>query len=345
MQTPPGIARPVSRPHVVPPSADTPEARLAALEQQRSHDHQVMYELAAALAALQTQVVEQSGGLRALTESGLSLRQEVFAARSDLAAVSTGANDAAQSAAMAQMAVTVEAKFAALDALTTQLVAGVQTLGAREQMMEHVVEQQAAGQPKQEGIITDAFLQLDAKISRVAALAKIADGTDVATRAHNVVPFTAAMSADIAAFKNEFKELPKHVTTEILRLMAPLNVQHTEERVKILAQDECLQSIENRMIQFEAALIDANSRMVAPTCSVCTPAAAPLSLWGHSPPVVSETPGVAASSGDGDPMGAMGPVICGNGVCHSIHVTELQERVDKLEAAPRAAAAGYVPDP
>ena len=66
----------VSRPHVVPPSADTPEARLAALEEQRSYDHRVIYDLANALAALQGQFVQQSSGLQALTESGLSLRQE-----------------------------------------------------------------------------------------------------------------------------------------------------------------------------------------------------------------------------------------------------------------------------
>ena len=60
-------------------------------------------------------------------------------------------------------------------------------------------------------------MQLDAEISRVANLAKSVDGTDVAARALNVVPFTAAMGADINAVKNEFAELPKHVTTEIMR--------------------------------------------------------------------------------------------------------------------------------
>ena len=71
----------VSRPYVVPPGADTPEARLAALEEQRSYDHRVINGLANALAALQGQFVQRPSGLQALTESGLSLRQEVFAAR------------------------------------------------------------------------------------------------------------------------------------------------------------------------------------------------------------------------------------------------------------------------
>ena len=103
-----GIAM-VSGPHVVEPGADTPEARLAVLEEQRVYDHRVINDLANALTALQGQVVQQSSGLQALTQSGLSFHQEVFAARADVAAVATSANDAAQSAAMAQMAVTVDA--------------------------------------------------------------------------------------------------------------------------------------------------------------------------------------------------------------------------------------------
>ena len=61
-------------------------------------------------------------------------------------------------------------------------------------MVEQAVAHQAAEQPKQEGIIEDAFMKLDATISRVATLAKSYDGTELSLRAHNTVPFTMAMS-------------------------------------------------------------------------------------------------------------------------------------------------------
>ena len=154
----------------------------------------------------------------------LSLRQGVFAARSELAAGITGANDAAQNAAMAQMAVTVEAKFAQLDGLTASLSNGLEALGLREQRVEAVVEHQVAGQPKQEEILNGAFQQMDAKISHVAALARKFDGTEVNLAGNNVIPFTLAMSQDMQKLRTQFEQLPAAITNEVL------NAQHPDHR-------------------------------------------------------------------------------------------------------------------
>ena len=167
MHTVHGGAAAVPRPRIVPPSADTSEARLAALEGQRTVDHHVMEMLVAAVNMLQVKTTQQDESIGAITASGLALRQEIFAVRSELAAGVAVATDAAQNTAMAQMAISVEAKFAALDSLTEQLVSGVQFLGAREQRVEEVVEKDVEHGAKNEGIINDAFNQLDAKISRV----------------------------------------------------------------------------------------------------------------------------------------------------------------------------------
>ena len=80
------------RPVAVPAASDTPDARLSALEAQRVHDHMVINDFSNALTALQGQVEQQSSGLQALTQSSLSFRQEVFAARSGLATGIAGAN-------------------------------------------------------------------------------------------------------------------------------------------------------------------------------------------------------------------------------------------------------------
>jgi hypothetical protein len=259
-------ARPPSlpQPRMVAAAEDTPEARLASLENQRIEDHKVMSSMVEAIMMLQQKTLHHDEGLNGLTQMGVSLRQEIFAAKSELASGIAGANEAAQGAAMAQMAVNVENKFAALDALTAQLVSGIRTLGSREQMVEQVVEQQAAGQPQQANVIENAFMQLDAKISRVAALAKSADGTEVVARTHNVVPFTAAVGADIKAFKDEFAALPGHVTTEILRLLAPLNNEVSELRVKNFTYDEGFQAVESKLVTLEVAVTEARSIRYTP---------------------------------------------------------------------------------
>ena len=111
MQSIHGGAAPLPRPRIVAPSTDTPEARLAALETQRSVDHHVIEMLVAAVDQLQIKTNQQDEAVKDIKASGLALRQEIFAARSDLAAGVAVATDAAQSTAMAQMAISAEAKF------------------------------------------------------------------------------------------------------------------------------------------------------------------------------------------------------------------------------------------
>jgi uncharacterized coiled-coil protein SlyX len=340
MRPPLPTAVSMTRPVVVPPSGATMEARLAALEMQRDHDHRIINEIANVLTSVQQDVVQQSSAVQSLVTSGLSLRQEVFTARGELAAGISGANDAAQSAAMAQMAISVEAKFAEMDLLTTNLTESIRALGARGQMVEHVVEMQAAGQPQQEGIISDAFMQMNAKISQVASLARAIDGTQVAPGLNNTVPFTLAMSHDMKDQRAQFANVPAAISGEVMNLTAPLHTQVTEQRVKTLAQDEFITALEGRSVVLEVALTELNSRLAAmptaaPVCAVCTPSASATSIWGHSPPVA---PGTLGPSGAGDPLGNLRAAIGGNNHCHCIHVEELIKRVDKLEANPRAAA-------
>ena len=97
----------VPRPAAVQALSGTMEAMVAALEMQRANDHAVINALADAIMGVQTGVQQQASAIQELTQTGLELRQHVHAARSDLAAGISGANEAAQGAAMAQKAVTV----------------------------------------------------------------------------------------------------------------------------------------------------------------------------------------------------------------------------------------------
>jgi len=180
--------------------------------------------------------LEQDRALQSQTEMGMQLRKEVFAARSDLAAGMSGANDAAQAAAMAQMAVQIENKFFELDKITQNLGNAVEMLGLREQRVEEVVSHQVAGQPQHEQVISGAFQQLDAKISHVASMAKKFDGTQVTIGAFASVPFTQAMKLDMKSLREEFAEvktkldeLPGHIDAELIRVCQPLGTKIAAE--------------------------------------------------------------------------------------------------------------------
>ena len=170
----PQVATTLHRPVAVPAAADTREAGLAALETQRVHDHRVINALADVILGVR---VDADAHVRSLTQSGLELRQRVSVVRAELTTGLSGANDAAQNAAMAQMAINVEAKFAELDNAKDALLAGLHAPGMREQMVEQVMEKQVAGN---EAIVSDAFMQMDAQISRVASLARSFGGTQLA---------------------------------------------------------------------------------------------------------------------------------------------------------------------
>ena len=180
---------------MVAPQGDSPEARLTALEEQRRNDQQIMERLVAAIneirvssTAVKEKVKEHDAALQGQTQMGMTLRQEVFAARAELATGVSAASDAAQAAAMAQMAVQVENKFSELDQLTANLGRGLEALGLRGQRVEQVVEQQVAGQPQHEHVTTGASQQLDAKISHVASMAMKFDGTEIGAGGHQIVP-------------------------------------------------------------------------------------------------------------------------------------------------------------
>ena len=340
---PPGAASvAVVRPAAIQAVSGTADARLTALEGQRASDHQVMNALADAIVMVQAEVRHQGSAMQAITQSGLDLRQALATARAELASGVTHARDAAQDAAMAQMAVTVEAKFAQMDALTASLTAAIQTVGMREQYVEQVVEKVAAG-----GV--DAFKQMDAKISRVASIARAVDGTEVIPRGQNAVTFTAAMDSDMKRIRDEFAALPAQLAGQIASLVQPVVADMTEMRVRVLGHDESIGALESNADRLEVAIAEAAGLRQSPpgiavTCGTCGPTAQS-SPWGHSPPVVPGAPAQTGSSGDGDQLGAMRAVIGGNQLCHCIHVKELVERVDRLEAATRPAAATFRPDP
>ena len=93
-----GSADKLQTPQRAEATADTPEARLFALELQTRSDHKVMEAMANAINALQMKVMQHEEGVEASTAMGVSLRRETFAAKSEIANAIAGANDVAQHA-------------------------------------------------------------------------------------------------------------------------------------------------------------------------------------------------------------------------------------------------------
>ncbi len=340
----------VHRPLAVSPMANTPEARLTALEEQREGDHRVMNELVTAMNAaravmedLKTKANAHESELKDQVTMGLQLRRDVFAIRDGVTAGVNEAGQSAQAAVMTHMAATIEAKFAQLDRLTADLQKGLETLGLRGVQVEQVVQAQHDEQPKDKEIISGAFAQLDSKISHVAAMAKHFDGTHVQNMSAGAVVFTHAMKLDMEDIHRKINGIDTHIAAEVARGITPAYEQLAELSVRNLTVDESIAHLEN------ALALQANNIMTiqATRCTTCGPTASTTNPWSHSP-VAPGVQGQAGPSGDGDPLGVLRAVIGGNQACHCIHVRELQEKVQVLERAgdrPGRPADARGPDP
>ena len=328
---------PVHRPLVVVPQSDTPEARLAALEQQRVGDHRVMHELVAAIIGVRDVVADmklkqnaQEAALQDQLNMGLQLRRDLFAIRDQTAASVNEASHTAQTATMTHMATVIEAKFAQLDELTANLKGGLETLGLRESQVEHVIQAQHSDLPKHDEIISGAFTQLDNKISHVAAMARRFDGTQVPRATGGVAIFTVAMMKDMETIHQKIQGIDAQISSEVTRGLAPAYEQLAQVHVKTLTIDENFAAMENAMTVQANAIMTLQT--TGSTCTACGPPSAPTNPWSHTP-ATPGGPGQPGASGDGDPMGVLRAVIGGNHACHCVHVRELQEKVAVLEQA------------
>ncbi len=359
MRSPSLGPQPMRRPLVVPAREATPEARLAALEEQRDSDHRVINELTSALINvrgvvedLKARAAGQNSEIKDQLTMGFQLRQELFSIRDKLDDGIKEASHTAQAAAMTHMGATIEAKFAQLDQLTANLKEGLEALGIRENQVEKVVQAQHDGLPKQEEVITGAFLQLDHKISHVAALAKKFDGTQISSTA-GAPTFTFAMKSDMEAMHTKLSQIDALVDFAVTRGVTPIHDQVSELRVKILTQDEQITSFETQLFAHKEAITALHAapgpcQPCGPPGASCGPPSAPSNPWSHSPAAPgAPEPGQPGSSGQGDYLGILRAVIGGNMVCHCIHVKELQEKVAVLERAGglRTTATAFQPDP
>ncbi len=347
----------VKRPRAVVPQDATPEARLAALEEQRNNDHAILEEMATAVRSLQDVV----GHLQAKTTSheaqskeqvqiGMQLRKELYVVRDQLAGGVSAAAKTAEESAVANMAPVIEAKFAQLDGFLVQLQAGLATLGAREDRVEQVVQAQHDGKPQQEEIISGAFGHMDQKISQVSELVRKFDGTLISSSTPSAV-FTRAMQLDMEKMHSQLNGITANISA-----IDNIHEQLAEARVKFLSQDECLSNLEAKIVAHTEALTTLHSAATGgagilqstSACTTCGPPTASANPWSHTPAAPGiPGAGLPGSSGEGDPLGILRAVIGGNQACHCIHVTELQDKVATLERAAiaRAAPTRFTPDP
>ncbi len=173
-------------PKLVQASDETSGARITALEQQRNSDHMYIGDLVSAIRQMQVMMEHQQERisqhdkeLKEQTHLGLQLRREVFAVRDRIPiGVNLMANATEQSMDHNITSI-IEAKFGQLDALVAQLQSSVAHLGDREGKVEQVVQAQHEDKPKEEQIITGAFVHMDQRISQVSELVRKFDGCQI----------------------------------------------------------------------------------------------------------------------------------------------------------------------
>ena len=291
---------------------------------------------------------EHAVGARDQRELGLQLRREMAQVRAQILDGAGAVAKSAEENAVANMAPIIEAKFAQLDGFLVQLQAGLTTLGAREDKVEQIMQAQHDEKPHHEEIISGAFGHMDQKISQVSELVRKFDGTLIPSSSPAAV-FTKAMQQDMEKMHTQ------------LKVLSPVLDQISEVRVKILSQDECLSSLEAKIVthtevltalhgHWQSADSSGSQRVdnTAGRCATCGPSNSLANPWSHAPaaPGVPGA-GMPGSSGEGDPLAILRAVIGGNNICHCVHVTELQDKVAALERAAiaRAPSTGFQPDP
>ena len=314
----------VQGPTVVPTLDATPEARLYALEQQRQADHIIMRQMAEAIANLRNVVdhTVQKCRVHDVTFDeqlaiGLEIRRELAAINRQQAGTST----------VDTVAAICESKFAQLDGLIQQLNAQDANVAAVIQS-EHDKSKDIAG--KDGNIISGAFDAMDKKLSHVSELVrKFDNGVAASGIPASGAVFTHAMNNDMRKMHDKMELIDTTVLSDMFAKLQVLDIQIDATIISATAPIyEQLnivhaQIMENRSLQSSQTTQPQGSSIgVTPTCAICDP-----NPWAQSTPPGM---GMSSSSGDNGFGTTIAAVIGGNGICHCIHVTELQTQVNNI---------------
>ena len=325
--------RPVQNPAALapPPPDASAERRLQALEQQRGADHALLESYADAIRMLQVHAQHQQEQVAHLvvqaneqTHMGVTIRREIASVR-DTASLVAKPADAQMPAVIAM----IEAKFGQLDNLVAQLNHNLADLSNREAHVEYAVQATQEAKPQDGAAIAGAFNTLDQRVTQVSELVKRFGGAGATTspQVAGSTPFTAKMRDDMFHMHNKLMKIDSEMQATITQNTAPLFEQLATLHAKSVNTDEYIAYITTAV----SALQTQGPNDFTQTCATCgTGGAVPATNpWADAP---APAPGMPASSADPNRT-TMNALTGGNGICHCVHVTELQKKVAALETA------------
>ena len=329
-------------PIVVAPQDTSTEARLDALEQQRLNDHAIMEEMAGVVVNLkavvehqQAKLNQQNAEMRDQVQMSLQLRRDVFAIRDQV-------QSGIPTNTVASMTSIIEQKFAELDSVVGDLSKNLHLLGDREVKVEQVVQAQEDAKPQDKNAIEGAFMQMDQRLSQVSELVRKFDGTHIVSSNPTAAVFTRAMATDMQHMHEKFAGIDAQIQQTITQNINPMYEQINGLHAKNVSNDEYIQqAMTSLTVLGENLRVLQNGSMTCPPCGTC-PAPSYSNPWATpvpAPGFSGSFPNGGGSSGDGDHAGAMWRSLTGgNNICHCVHVSELQQKVQALEARPHARA-------
>ncbi len=358
---------------VIMPTISDTDGRIAALEQQRSHDHEYLKHVAAAIEVMNIALGEER--VKWLNLEAETVKME-FTRRQETA----GQQERILAEIPTRMATYVaggigpklDEQFAEANRLILQVQSDVQQLRTHEAKVEKYLQGLEADRPR-EGQAIQQLVETEVGQVRDLVQKFESSGQAVPKIGAAVVPFTTEMFVAIRNMENKISTVDQVVANYNL-LADKVNVAHlgfVEHHGRLSDAEVRITAAETKIAAHDAGLFVQDEQYTAPP--VCMPPAARLprvpalnlaaafqagaaaaAQCGNSscgdascqgatdatgapmPPGIpqGQMPG---SSDDGNPMGAMlQRVTAANGVCHCPHVTKLMEQVAALERRPAA---------
>ena len=317
-------------------------------------------------------------------ELDLQMRREMYAVREQLTEKINVVAEQTELNLNQRTAAVIEAKFGELEGAIRQATTRLAALEEREGLVERVVQHEHDAKANADQAISGAFQHMDQQVSQVGEMVRKFETTGAAASVagRSAVTFTQAMAADMHHMHNKLTVVDAETQQSVATAMAPVieqvNIIHAQamaqqEQLTIMADAMHARSLPAQTLEVPALAVPCvpcgsaaagNPWLSATTPCTCT--GAPPGYGGHGIVVtgslqagqgqpsgqgavatggLSNPPG-AGSSGDGDQLGAtLRALTGGNGLCHCVHVTQLQSRVTALEQRRPGGVETHVPDP
>ncbi len=362
---PPSLPRaPLRDPQVVPgpvPAAGEPqpapsvEHRLNQLEAQQRLDHEFLKEMAGAMRGLNESNDRHRQGMfilenkqQEITAMDLQLRQAMAAAKGK------AENDILEAARVTSVA--VDAKFDEMKSTLDRMRNEMQGMINRENKVADYLNELKGERPQEGQVVLGFFQHFEGEIANIKQHLEnervnakqdkpvgdaMAPGAVVFTEHMRVGmtkmhDHTALMDKSLAAMTGNISEIQQRIIG-----METQALQYGERIAALAASQvpELPRGSETR----RAPSLNLTAAFAGGGCSdsACADTACGS---GGNPFAIPQPPGVPAvqrggqDGGGGDGGALLRVVIGGNGICHCEHVRELQEKVERMEQAGRAAA-------